>query len=147
MEILVRSSVQKPGISAGSVRRLVEGILRAEGRRDVEVAVLLVGRRAMRTLNERYTGRTGSTDVLSFGMEGQVFAGSVLGDVYVCVDEARAQAGASGEPVRIAVARLVTHGLLHLLGYDHTRGTRASRRMEAQQEEYLAHWLAAASRG
>jgi probable rRNA maturation factor len=137
MEILVTSSVKKPGIRLASVRRLAEEVLRAEGKRNVEVAVLLVGARAMRRLNERYTGRAGTTDVLAFEMAGEEFSGPVLGDVYVCVDAARAQASARGEPVRKAVARLAIHGLLHLLGYDHTRGPREARRMEKRQEQLL----------
>ena len=145
MEILARSSVARPGLSLERVRRLAREVLGAEtirgaGGRDAEVAVLLVGRRAMRTLNERYTGRRGSTDVLAFRMAGEAFSGPVLGDVYVCVDEARAQARVSGEPQRVALARLVIHGLLHLAGYDHTRGAAAARVMEARQEAYLNAW-------
>jgi probable rRNA maturation factor len=140
LEVLVRSTVKRPGIGLPSVRRLVDEVLRGEGRRDVEVAVLLVGQRAMRRLNERYTRRRGDTDVLSFGMAGEEFSGSVLGDVYVCVDRARAQSKSSGEPLRDSIARLVIHGLLHLLGYDHTRGPKAARQMEARQEAYLKRW-------
>lgn len=147
MEILVRASVKRPGMGLASVRRLAEAVLRAEGRGDVEAAVLLVGRRAIRRLNERYTGRAGATDVLSFGMEREAFSGTVLGDVYVCVDEARAEARESGESVRDAVARLVIHGLLHLVGYDHTRSCRDARRMEARQEAHLADWRRASKRG
>jgi probable rRNA maturation factor len=137
MEVLVTSSVRKPGIRLALVRRVAEEVLRAEGREHVEVAVLLVGKRAMKSLNERYTGRRGTTDVLAFEMAGEKFSGSVLGDVYVCVDVARTQAKASGEPVRKSIARLVVHGLLHLAGYDHTRGKRDAKRMEDRQEALL----------
>jgi probable rRNA maturation factor len=147
MEILVRSSVKNPAVRLSEVRRLAERVLSAEGRRGGEVSVLLVGRRAMRTLNERYTGRPGSTDVLSFQMEGEKFAGPVLGDVYVCVDEARAEARALGETPRAAVLRLVIHGLLHLLGYDHTRGPRAAAAMEARQESQMRRWLGGRNAG
>ncbi len=141
MEVLVRSSVKKPGIRASEVCRLAEHVLSCEGRKNVEVSVLLVGRRAMKTLNERYTKRRGATDVLSFEMAGEAFSGQVLGDVYVCVDVARNQARESGESLRSTILRLVIHGLLHLVGYDHTRGAEAAKRMDDRQEFYLEQWL------
>jgi rRNA maturation RNase YbeY len=147
LEILVESSVKRPGAGLTSLRRLAESVLRGEGRKNVEVAILLVGRRAMKTLNERYTRRRGSTDVLSFEMAGQEFSGSVLGDVYVCVDEARTQSKQLAEPLRDSVARLVIHGLLHLVGYDHTKGPVAARKMEARQEAYLDSWRSAGKQG
>ncbi len=142
MEVLVGSSVKRPGVRVPEVRRLAEQVLSAEGRKNVELSVLLVGRRAMKTLNERYTGRRGATDVLSFQMAGEEFCGRVLGDVYVCVDQARSQARVSGEPVREAILRLVIHGLLHLLGFDHTRGSKEAKEMEGRQEFHLKRWLA-----
>ncbi len=142
MEVLVESSVKKPGVRLSEVRKLAEHVLSSEGTSGVELSVLLVGRRAIRTLNERYTGRARSTDVLSFQMAGEDFSGSVLGDVYICVDEARAQARDSGESVRESILRLVIHGLLHLVGYDHTRGEKAAREMEKRQESYLKKWSA-----
>ncbi|MCK4547070.1 MAG: rRNA maturation RNase YbeY [Candidatus Eisenbacteria sp.] len=140
MEVLVKSSVKRPGMTLVNVRRLAEQVLRAEGRTDVEVGILLVGRRAMTTLNERYTRRRGVTDVLSFEMAGREFSGSVLGDVYVCADEARAQAKSAGEPIGDSVARLVIHGLLHMVGYDHTKSHRAARAMEERQEVHGRAW-------
>jgi probable rRNA maturation factor len=140
VEILVRSTVRRPGMTLGDVRRLALWVLRGEGVRGKELSVLLVGRRAMRTLNERYTGRKGPTDVLAFGTEGALHAGTVLGDVCVCVDRARAQGREAGEPLRDAVARLVIHGLLHLCGYDHTRGAAEAGRMESREETLLRRW-------
>jgi len=71
----------------------------------------------MRRLNRRYRGKDRTTDVLSFPpAEG---AGGFLGDLVISVPEARRQAKRSGQAVEAVIRKLLLHGLLHLLGYDH----------------------------
>ena len=92
-----------------------------------EVAIALVGDRKMRALNQRYRGIDRATDVLAFPAdrsgEGRALRGAprVLGDIVIAVGVARRQARATGEPLETELRRLALHGLLHLLGYDHTR--------------------------
>lgn len=69
----------------------------------------------MRSLNRRYRRVDRSTDVLAF----PAGAGGVLGDIVVSVPYAARQARRRGEPVSREVDRLLVHGYLHLLGYDH----------------------------
>ena len=92
-----------------------------------EVAVALVGDRKMRALNRRYRGVDRATDVLAFPADrpaaGRAPRGAprVLGDVVIATGVARRQARAAGHPLETELRRLALHGLLHLLGYDHTR--------------------------
>jgi probable rRNA maturation factor len=117
-------------------RRWTDAVLgaRASGR---EVAVLLVGERRSRTLNERYRGRDRSTNVLSFPAPPVTArsAGS-LGDLVICPAVLRAEAREQHKAVRAHWAHMVVHGLLHLLGYDH-EGDREARRMERREVEVL----------
>lgn len=70
----------------------------------------------MRALNGRYRRKDKSTDVLAF----PTAAGSpLLGDIVVSVPYARRQARRRGEPTSREIDRLLVHGFLHLLGYDH----------------------------
>lgn len=122
-----------------SARRLLGG-LRLGG---AELSVTLVSDREMRTLNRRWRGRDRPTDVLAFAQRegaGGAPAG-LLGDVVVSVDTARRQAAAAGEPLHREGERLLVHGLLHLLGYDHERSAAEARRMQ-RRERALARWLA-----
>jgi rRNA maturation RNase YbeY len=103
---------------------------------NVEISLLLVGDRSMRELNRRYRGKDRTTDVLSFPMregKGSLEVSRMLGDIVISVPEAERQAHADGEPLPRAIDRLLVHGFLHLLGYDHERGGAEARRMEARE--------------
>ena len=89
-----------------------------------DMALALVGDTKMRALNRRFRGVDRPTDVLSFPAEaanGHAEAGRRwLGDVVIATGVARRQARARGCAVDVEYRRLALHGLLHLLGYDHT---------------------------
>ncbi len=86
-----------------------------QAKRKWKVSISLVSRSAMKDLNRTYRKKNKPTDVLSFNMN----EGELLGDVVICPSVARQNAKKYGVSPRSEVARLVTHGLLHLLGYDH----------------------------
>lgn len=69
----------------------------------------------MRALNRRYRGKDASTDVLSF----PAGHGALLGDIVVSVPYAARQARRRGDRTGREIERLLVHGYLHLLGYDH----------------------------
>jgi rRNA maturation RNase YbeY len=71
----------------------------------------------MRTLNRRYRGKDRTTDVLSFPPGGGDTG--FLGDLVVSAPEARRQARSAALPLPAVMEKLLLHGLLHLLGYDH----------------------------
>lgn len=93
---------------------------------DAELAVLLVDEGAMEQLHVQWMDEPGPTDVLSFPMDelrpgtpDRPTAAGVLGDIVVCPQVAQAQAEAAGHSLEQEVQILVTHGVLHLLGFDH----------------------------
>ncbi len=105
-----------------------------------ELSVLFVGDRAMRTLNRTYRDKDRTTDVLSFAFREGAFASlhaHVLGDIVISVPAAERQAKAAGEPLGREIDRLLIHGLLHLLGYDHEQGARQERAMQAAERRLL----------
>ena len=111
-----------------------------EGRRDdAHLTVRIVGREEGRSLNERFRGRDGPTNVLSFPFDpppGGCAQGE-LGDVVLCAPVVNREARTQGKPHADHWAHLVVHGVLHLLGHDHeTRG--AARRMEGLERRILA---------
>lgn len=112
-----------------------EALLAALGCPEAELSVALVAEEAMAELNGRFRGRQGATDVLSFSLlegEGAEHRGALLGDVVLCVPVARRQAAEQGHPLDAELLRLLVHGVLHLLGYDHERDDEA-RVMEAEE--------------
>ena len=97
------------------VRSLLSRTARLTRARAEEVSVLFCGDARMRRLNRDYRGKDRSTDVLAFPAAG----GWLLGDIVVSVPYAARQARRRGEPASREIDRLLVHGFLHLLGYDH----------------------------
>jgi len=81
-----------------------------------EIGIIFIGDRKMSRLNRQYRGKSGSTDVLSFGQTG---IADYLGDVFISVETASVNALRAGHSLPQEAAVLVLHGLLHLAGYDH----------------------------
>ena len=130
-----------PGLAARVAargRRLL-GVLRLP---EAELSLVLVSDAVMRRLNRRWRGADRPTDVLSFAQaEGQGGAPEgLLGDVVISVDTARRQARERAAPLARELDRLLIHGVLHLLGYDHERSPAEAQRMQ-RRERALARQL------
>ena len=115
----VSSTVRQPAISAGRVRELVNATLEAELVRDALVSVAFVGTDTISRLNRDFLGHIGATDVISFALGRQGSSVPVIGDIYICQRVAERNARSLGVPLREEIARLVVHGTLHILGYEH----------------------------
>src|SRR6267378_3234236 len=91
-----------------------------------EISITLVDAGRIAELNAEYLGGEGPTDVLSFPVDGLVTSPPgdgeppvLIGDVVLCPEVAIAQAAAGPDGVVSELDLLITHGVLHLLGYDH----------------------------
>jgi probable rRNA maturation factor len=94
----------------------------------------------MRELNRRYRGIDRTTDVLSFPVHESlkdIGAGSeiLIGDIVINLPLAARQSKDFGETVPGEVRRLLIHGFLHLLGFDHERSAYQARRMRTKERE------------
>jgi probable rRNA maturation factor len=126
-------------ISANRARELVELTMKSEKVRDALISVAFVGRAAITRYNGQYLGHAGATDVISFGMARDHSGAPVIGDIYICVDVARANARRFGTPFRQEIERLVVHGSLHVAGREHPEDdSRAKSPMWKKQEMILA---------
>jgi probable rRNA maturation factor len=93
---------------------------------DAELAIVLVDEAAMEQLHVQWMDEPGPTDVLSFpmdelrpGTEDSPTPAGLLGDVVLCPQVAEAQAQTAGHSTQEELLLLTTHGILHLLGFDH----------------------------
>lgn len=91
---------------------------------DVEVSCVLVDDERIHEINREYRHIDRSTDVISFAMEDndQFYVEGMprtLGDIFISIDHAKKQAEEYGHSLRREMCFLFTHGILHLLGYDH----------------------------
>jgi probable rRNA maturation factor len=106
-------------LSRSRVADVARAALRSERVKHALVSITFVDRRAIARLNAAHLGHTGATDVVSFGFARATPSDPVIGDVYICPDVGRENAKARHVPVREEIARLVVHGVLHVLGHDH----------------------------
>lgn len=103
------------------------------------ISVILLGEKSMKKLNFRYRGKNSTTDVLSFPYLEREPSGSLfLGEIVI--DPAKVLSQAKQYNVRFSqeLDRILTHGVLHLLGYDHERSAYEARRMRKLEEKILA---------
>jgi probable rRNA maturation factor len=139
---------------------LAERVLADEGvEGECELSMLFVGGDTIASLNQRFMGHDGPTDVLSFPIDGEANAPGrwpdsggpgpdrddegpddlplLLGDVVICPSVAEVNAPAHAGSVDDELALLVVHGVLHLLGMDHATDDER-RAMQARERELLA---------
>ncbi|MEN9603840.1 MAG: hypothetical protein RLZZ06_143 [Actinomycetota bacterium] len=111
---------------------------------DAELAIQFVDEEAMTELHIQWMDEQGPTDVLSFpmdelrpGNELELSAPGLLGDIVVCPQVAEKQAVTAGHEAINEILLLTTHGILHLLGYDHAE-PEEEKEMFGLQREILA---------
>jgi probable rRNA maturation factor len=130
------------------LRGLAELVLREEGYPgETELTLLLVNEDEMSSYNERFLNRSGPTDVLAFPVEELVPGVApdpdpngpplMIGDVIVAPAYVGRQAAENESSFEDEMALMVTHGILHLLGYDHLDDDDAER-MERRETELLS---------
>ncbi len=138
MAIWFRTHLRCLSIRAKAIQRVTQTILEHAGSPNADLSLSLVGKTRMRSLNRQYRGRDYPTDVLAFqmdqiGKQTPVF----LGDVVICLPIAIAQASRFNNTPNQEVLRLLIHGTLHLLGYDHEHSPQEAKRMQRKERAII----------
>jgi len=126
-------------IDQKKIRDLAKRILSGEKPSSC-LDIILVKDAFIRKLNRDFRKENSATDVLSFGMmEGKQIGleTNYLGDVYISLDRTKRQSKEYGVSFEEELCRLVTHGILHLLGYDH-RTLKQKTRMTKMENYFVA---------
>jgi len=111
-----------------------------------ELCIKAVDEQTIAELNEQWMDKQGPTDVLAFpmdelrpGLVGEEPEEGVLGDLVLCPAVAERQGETAGHGTVAELDLLTTHGILHLLGYDHAE-PEEHKEMFGLQDELLAAW-------
>ncbi len=132
-QIIIQNAHPKLRIPAKKTLAIVRSVLKSEKCRSTMLRIIFIGDRLIKRLNSQYLHHDYPTDVLAFPLG----RNRVLeAEVYVNLDRARQQAKQYGVSFRNEIARLVIHGVLHLLGY-HDRTKREKENMRRREDAFL----------
>lgn len=165
MPVLLQNRQRAVAVNRAWLGRTAEAVLAVARVETAELSLVLVSDRRMRSLNRCYRKKDRTTDVLAFPLlerhsrtrcnrratgaptswlrKPQALASdapkepTLLGDVVISMPTAKRQAAALGHSLRDEVARLLVHGVLHLLGYDHERSERDALLMARKEKAIL----------
>lgn len=134
------------GIDEQSLQALAAFVLDAlHVHPQTEVGISLVDEAAMEQLHVEWMNEPGPTDVLSFPMDelrpgrpDSVTPAGLLGDIVICPQVAETQAAAAGHDTAMEMQVLLTHGLLHLLGFDHATPSEEAEMFGLQRDLVIA---------
>ncbi|MEL7974547.1 rRNA maturation RNase YbeY [Isoptericola sp. F-RaC21] len=146
IEVANESGVEVDEAEFAALGRFVLDTLHVHPRS--ELSIMFVDTAVMTELHVQWMDEPGPTDVLSFpmdelrpGREGEETPPGTLGDVVLCPEVAAQQAKVAGHSTTEELLLLTTHGILHLLGYDHAE-PEEEKEMFALQRRLLLTFLA-----
>ncbi|GAH27042.1 unnamed protein product [marine sediment metagenome] len=129
MEILIKNQQKIIKLNQKKIEGKIKKVLHyLKVDEETEISVLFIDDKFIRSLNNKYRGIDKPTDVLSFSLqEGaikspEVESDQLLGDIIISVETAQRQADNLNHSIEKELTVLLTHGLLHLTGYDHEKG-------------------------
>ncbi len=108
------------------LEKIAGSILKKEKKLDEDLSIALVGSERMRELNKKYRGKNLATDVLSFQYGDS-------GEVAICLPQVKKNARRFKFTFKKELARVLIHGILHLLGYNHEGSKKTAKEMEKKQ--------------
>ena len=141
MEIQIICNHPTKNINPEKIRRKLKKILKGLGYLEGELSLLFTDDSTIAELNRRFLKREGPTNVLAFPMsDGSEFdyKTNMLGDIVVSGETASRESLALGESLEYTIDRLLIHGVLHLLGFDHTGSEEDAVIMEKEEKRLMA---------
>jgi len=123
-KIYLKEINKKSPVSIDKLEKLMNYTFEITGKNGGEVSLVICDNNFIAELNEKYKGRIGPTNVLSFSMREGQFSDLnkeylPLGDIVISMDKVVSEAKEFGDSIVIVFEHLFVHGLLHLLGFTH----------------------------
>jgi len=123
--------------------KVVQEILKNESEENSSLSVAFVKEEEIKKLNNKYLKKNKPTDVLSFPhntdflKETKNFKDS-LGEVVICPSVVEKNAQQLSVSIKRELSKMLIHGILHLLGYEHEKGEKRAEEMEKKENHYLS---------
>ncbi len=140
-KVLISKEVYDREITKKFVKEIADKILQELNLDNVELSISLVDNKTIQNINREWRGKDRPTDVLSFPLDEDTPSGykyRLLGDVIISLPYAKKQAEEIGLSYREEILRLLIHGILHLLGYDHETSEEDAKIMFSLQDKIFS---------
>lgn len=135
-KILIDKQIYDRYITKDFIKKIARDILEMLSLEGVEIGITLTDNKTIKQLNKQWRNKDKPTDVLSFPMEECIgYRYRLLGDVVISLPFAKKQAQEIGLTYKEEILRLLIHGILHLIGYDHEKSEEDERIMFEIQEK------------
>jgi len=134
-------------VDNSSLKRIADQILKEEKKDKYTLSLAFVGPGRMRDLNKKYRKKNRVTDVLAFPESkvifkqfnsSRLFKTNNLGEIIICLRQVKKQAVRFNSKFERELSRVLIHGILHLLGYDHEKSKKEAEIMREREEYYLS---------
>jgi len=112
------------------LKGVAKKVLEGENEAENNLSIALVGQGRIRELNKKYRKKNKVTDVLTFG--------DGLNEIVICLREVKKNATGFKSTFKKELARVLIHGILHLLEYNHEKDAKEAEKMEEKQNYYLS---------
>jgi len=119
-------------IKLKDLKMVAENVLKHYGKEKENVTILLCGNRLIKKLNKEYLSKNSPTNVIAFPINEILEDGKYLGDIAISIPYALSSVKGSEEKLENEIKKLIIHGILHLLGWDHEKD---SGEMEKEEEK------------
>lgn len=114
------------------LKKIAHKVLAGEKKKKSNLSIALIGQKRIKALNRKYLKQNRATDVLAFS--DKEFG---LGEIVICPSEVKKNAKRFNSRFKIELARVLIHGILHLLGLNHEKSKKEKETMEKKQNYYL----------
>jgi probable rRNA maturation factor len=123
------SNLTQEKIDEKLLRKVASGVIDFLGGEKLEqISLVIVGEEKIREINKKYRRKDAVTDVLSF---------EKLNEIFICLPQAKKQAGLLKTSLNFELTRLLVHGIVHLKGYDHERSKKEADEMEGIERQIV----------
>ncbi|PIZ94905.1 MAG: rRNA maturation RNase YbeY [Candidatus Magasanikbacteria bacterium CG_4_10_14_0_2_um_filter_33_14] len=143
MECSIFKTVKKNLLSDKKIKEIVFYVLK-KNKKDGSISVNVVGDKKIREINKNYRGKDKVTDVISFALEEgeEIFqiGEKDFGDIFICLPQIKRQAKENNISAREEMTRMLVHGVLHILGFDHME-EKDAKIMFAMQEKFVKNLI------
>jgi probable rRNA maturation factor len=136
------NNLTKTAVSEVFLKRIAKIVLEGEKEERKEISIILIGRKRIKSLNKRYRDKDKETDVLSFKWD-KNFPSTpedklYLGEIAICQAIVKKNAVKNNSKFKEELAGVLTHGILHLIGYEHEKGGKAADLMQDKETYYAS---------